>query len=347
MYSESTFANLNIDRQWRALLSKIANHGLSKGTWSSYKTALKSLKACEIATGYDMTFPLGNKQVLTFVAWLADKGLAQRTINVYLAGVRQCPLTQGVDLPILRSPLVNLVLEGKKNSETTAKRITGDDSRLPMTPTLMKLLKEEIRCDSIHNQLKLLLWSVATLAFNGGFRIHELLCRRVNTFDPSVSLLGRDIVLKPCKVRGVKVNTLQVLLKSEKKDRIGRSTIVDVYSSGGALCPLKAYMKWRAQNPPVSAKKPAFCDQTGKPLTGKCFNLYLKKYLNKYLGNTKRKISSHSFRSGLASLMGELGFTDTDIQAVGRWSSRCFEDYLKLPRTKRLEMAKRIGELNL
>ena len=55
----------------------------------------------------------------------------------------------------------------------------------------------------------------------------------------------------------------------------------------------------------------------------------------------------HSFRAGMASLLGTLGYTDEDIQAVGRWSSRAFLAYLKLPRTQRLTMAKKIGELNL
>ena len=347
MYSEASFAGMNVDRKWRSLLAETANHGLSRGTWSSYKTALSSLKACELETGANMSFPLSDRQVLTFIAWLADRGLSQKTISVYLAGVRQCHLVEGVDLPTLRTPLVNMVLEGKKHVDLGLKKLNGDTSRLPMTPTLMKLLKEELRTDKIHPQMKLLLWAVATLAFNGGFRIHELLCRISSTYDPSISLLGRDIIIKSCTIKGQKVDTLQVLLKSEKKDRIGVSTIVDVYSSGGALCPLRAYKKWKASDPPSSTRKPAFCEPDGKPLTGKEFNVYLKKYLAKYTKNSKRKITSHSFRSGLASMLGELGFSDAEIQAVGRWSSRCFEDYLKLPRTKRLEMARRIGNLNL
>lgn len=347
MYTENSFASLHIDRKWRKLLAEAANHGLSQGTWSSYKSALKALKACETETGKCMNFPLSGQEVLTFVAWLANKGLTQRTISVYLAGIRQCHLVRGVELPILRSPVVNMVLEGKKHADLADKKKYGDDSRLPMTPALMKLLKEEIRNDSIHPQLKLLLWSVSTLAFNGGFRVHELLCRKVNTFDPSVSLLGQDLIKKTCTIKGRRVNTLQILLKSEKQDRIGKSTIVDVYSSGGALCPLKAFEKWKASNPPVNARKPAFRDPDGKPVTGRRFNAYLKKYLAKYTKGSRRKITSHSFRGGLASLMGELGFSDNEIKAVGRWSSRCFEDYLKLPRTRRLEMARKIGNLHL
>ena len=41
--------------------------------------------------------------------------------------------------------------------------------------------------------------------------------------------------------------------------------------------------------------------------------------------------------------MGQLGYTDDDIKALGHWSSKVFEVYLKLPRTRRLEMAREIG----
>jgi len=44
----------------------------------------------------------------------------------------------------------------------------------------------------------------------------------------------------------------------------------------------------------------------------------------------------------MASMMGALGYDDEDIQAVGRWSSRAFEEYLMLPRTKRMAIAKKI-----
>jgi hypothetical protein len=41
-------------------------------------------------------------------------------------------------------------------------------------------------------------------------------------------------------------------------------------------------------------------------------------------------------------MLGKLGYSDADIKAVGRWSSRAFEEYLRLPRTKRMQIAKEI-----
>ena len=71
----------------------------------------------------------------------------------------------------------------------------------------------------------------------------------------------------------------------------------------------------------------------------------MKELLSPYIDYSKKKISTHSFRGGMATLLGQLGFADEEIQAMGRWSSRAFEAYLKLPRTKRACMAKKMANI--
>ncbi len=44
-------------------------------------------------------------------------------------------------------------------------------------------------------------------------------------------------------------------------------------------------------------------------------------------------------------MLGALGFSDEEVKAVGRWSSRAFEEYMLLPRTKRMQMAKLMKSL--
>ena len=109
------------------------------------------------------------------------------------------------------------------------------------------------------------------------------------------------------------------------------------------MCPVKYYKKWLESTSVISNKKPAFLKLNGTPLTGRDFNGILNKLLSPYIDYSKTKISTHSFRGGMATLMGQIGFSDEDIQAMGRWSSRAFESYLKLPRTKRAAMAKRFA----
>ena len=233
-------------------------------------------------------------------------------MNVYLAGIRQCHLVAGLDIPVIRTPLVNLIIEGKKHMDEFKEKLAGDSSRLPVTPAL----KEELRLDSMNSSEKLTYLALAPLAFSGAFRIHKLLARKMSTLDPQITLLGKDVNLKETQVGKEKVSYIQVLIKSEKKDRIGAGVIVDVYESGGQIWLVKAFKKW--QKTTISKRnRPAFRLASGKPLTDKMFNEMLRKLLGKHLVGYKRKVTSHSFRAGLVSLMGKLGYNDDDIMAVG------------------------------
>ena len=184
---------------------------------------------------------------------------------------------------------------------------------------------------------------MCSISFFGGTRIHEILSRKERSFDPAFTLLWRDVELKEVKIGTETEKILQLKLKSPKEDRIGKEVIIDIYASHGLLCPVKAYEKWLRTKPPADSESPAFRDEHGTPLTGRKLNEILKRCLEKHIDYKSGFVSSHSFRAGIASLMGTLGYSDSQIKAVGRWSSSAFENYLKLPRTKRAEMAQRIG----
>ena len=191
--------------------------------------------------------------------------------------------------------------------------------------------------------MRLLVWAVCLICFFGGFRIHEILSKTKRYFDPAFTLLGKDIKVAKVKVGKESLSVLQVLIKSPKEDRIGNKIIVDIYETKGKFCPVKYFQRWMESKPPCSNNKPAFLKPDGSPFSGSDFNRILRSLLSPHLDYNKTKISTHSFRGGMATLLGQLGYSDEDIQAMGRWSSRAFESYLKMPRTKRVTMAKRLA----
>jgi hypothetical protein len=134
----------------------------------------------------------------------------------------------------------------------------------------------------------------------------------------------------------------QFRLKMPKEDRKGRSTIVDVYATGGPHCPVRALTKWKSMNGDWPTLQPAFRWRSGAPLTQNEFRSILNERLEGFVENPESIFCTHSFRIGTASMLGALGYDDEDIQEVGRWSSRAFEEYLMLPRTKRMAVAKKI-----
>ena len=48
-------------------------------------------------------------------------------------------------------------------------------------------------------------------------------------------------------------------------------------------------------------------------------------------------------RIGIATLLAECGYTDEEIQAIGRWSSSCFQTYIRRPRVTRVRTARRLA----
>lgn len=182
------FSSLNIPEETKKNLAKWGNFGLAQGTWSSYRTAERMWWTCMKAKHRLSQLPASQDDITVFVEWLIeDRNVKAGTVKSYLAGIRQMHIAKGMDPPVIRSAGIQWVLKGKKNAENIQARKTGQEGRLPMTVNMMKLLKETIRAWNEDMARKLLLWAVCCLAFNGAFRIHELLAKSATEFDVDFS----------------------------------------------------------------------------------------------------------------------------------------------------------------
>ena len=291
----------------------------------------------------DVTFPLSQLSVIIFIGWLDNRGLAMSTINSYLAGLRLIHLTLGHDIPHLRSDIVNQILAGKKNLD--AVKPSPKPVRIPITPTMLRVLKHAISKDDLHYFDKRLFWFLCVVAFHGSFRLGELLTRRPNQFDPNYALLGRHIVSSPTIINNVSSSFLEITLTSSKCSPTS-STVVDVYPTGSDICPVKAYTKLLNQQI-LNQDLPAFRLYSGKNLTPALFNKKLKFWLTSFIDFSAFSVSGHSFRAGIPTILASMGYHSSDIKSIGRWSSRAFLLYTKLPRTKRVAMAQALGNLNI
>lgn len=334
-----SFQGLNLPENVRHDLEEAASHSLAKGTWSSYKTAERLLAMYCSENKVQFILPVSDSVLLGFIHWLVYKrGVKAGTVSSYLAGIRKLYAMKNIPEPNLRSEQVQMVLKGRQNMES-ADRLRGHkQQRQPVTPDILLLFKNRLIHWESNNLDKVTIWLVATLLFHGAFRGGELLCKTADQFDPAFTLLRKDLVL----VKGQGQCSVQVRLKAPKEDKDAKANIVDVYQSNTDICPVKAYAKWEKATRMDSPEQPAFRLQSGVPLTPRKFNDILKERLAGYIGD--QKIQAHSFRSGAASMMGSLGYSDKDVKAVGRWSSRAFEAYIKLPRTKRIAVASKLNK---
>ena len=159
-------------------LAAFANHGLAQATWSSYSTVANHLEKCENDTGKDLSLPFNTEKTLIFVAWLLEvRKVKSVTVDKYLSGLRMIHLTQGLDIPSLRDPIVKLILTGKKNWDNVRETLEGKTKRDPVTFDMMKYFKKKLLTVNWSVKKKIFFHSVTTLAWNGSFRVHELLSK--------------------------------------------------------------------------------------------------------------------------------------------------------------------------
>ena len=196
LVTEKHFENLSIATSMAKALSEAANSGLSAQTWASYKTSRNHLLRCQNETNTLMTFPLTTNKVLVFISWLLfTRKVKAKSAEVYLSGLRCLHLINGHKIPALRPGIVKLVLDGQNHLDKIRDTLSDKSKRIAVTIPILKLFKKNLIKSDFEKERKLLIWSVASLAFCGGFRIHELLSKERLSFDPTVTLLGKDIVL--------------------------------------------------------------------------------------------------------------------------------------------------------
>lgn len=328
--------NQNIPQNVRADLEELGAHSLTDKTWSSYKTAKRMLAMCCKENNIKRELPITESTTLIFIHWLATvRKLKVGTINNYLAGVRQLHLANGMPDPGIRSATVNTIVKGAQNKEARDRLASKANVRQPITEEAMAALKRNLRNWNQSSTNQRLIWAVATSLYHGMFRIRELVADKEEEFDPAFTLLTENV----CILDQGEFGSIQFQLKAPKEDKKCRSKIVDVYGSGEPSCPVQAVSKWKER---VSwpAGQPAFRWDDGRPLTAKKFNSILKEMLQKWVPAGTKPFTSHCFRIGAASRLGNLGYSDEDVKAMGRWSSRAFEEYMLHPRTKRAAIAK-------
>lgn len=338
--------HLNLPPRAQRTVQELGNFGLAQKTWGSYRTSEKMWKLCQKEIKQSLSFPWGQRETVLFIDWLVnDRKVGAATISTYLAGIRKLHTVNGFDDPNLRNDFINQIIRGKLNKERVLKRTNENKGkgRLPVTLTILKLLKELIRRSSLNNIDKLLTWSVCSLAFFGGFRIHEILPQFESFYDPDFTLLVGDLRITEYVCENSIKQIAEVTVKTPKESKNGKDVIVDVFEVPGHFCPVKAFLKWEANATTSKTPGPLFREADGTPFTGRKFNQRLKNLLSSVFDYNKDKITSHSFRGGLASFLGAAGVSIAELKQAGRWNSRSWEHYVKVPRAQRALLAEKIS----
>jgi site-specific recombinase XerD len=121
--------------------------------------------------------------------------------------------------------------------------------------------------------------------------------------------------------------SIQLHIKASKTDPFRAGVHITLHANNSPLCPIKAIRPFLRNHP--SKTGPLFVWHDGRHLTRSGLATVLKRICPQGTQN----MSSHSFRIGAASTAAAAGHPRWLVQALGRWSSNCFRDYIRIPKT--------------
>ena len=340
---QSTLENLNLPKEIAETIAKSINHSLASKTKGTYKTAMNMLLKCRETFPNNFNIPLGEREILLFIGWNINRGLKASSIKSYLSGIKALHRAWGWGEIVTDTPFISSVLKGETNINIEEQSLNpSPHKRLPVTIQILKLIKQEIRLGNLDPFDKIMYWGVCSLLFYGALRSAEILCDSEMTFDPISDLLKCDMNIVRIANRDGFDEVLQIKIRRGKCNKSGTPEIVDIYPTGNDTCPLRAFKKVQEITANNSNALPLFRTKNGKNLSKSNLNKLLSDITSPYIKNGV--ISAHSFRAGLISMFAGEGLSEEDLRAVGRWSSRAFEFYIKLDRTNRAQIARLIAE---
>ena len=278
----------------------------------AYNNFLRSASICSA--------DVSHKLLLLFVAYLTSVlHLSFGTIQVYIYAVRDWAMENGfndpVDVCARQRHLYNKFMSGVRRVTRPRKRL-----RLPMKRTQLKLALAALPRTGLPSCALIMLKSAMLLAYYGFLRSSEYL---VTATNEGSRLRRKDI----------KFITETSDVDSRVKLRLRRSktsqyqcVYIDIFANGLNDCPVRAlkdYVRQFAHQPGES-----LFWYLNKPLTAIKFNQLFRLTLGK-CNLDPMKYSSHSLRSGGATVAAEAGVPTWIIQRLGRWKSDCYKVYIE------------------
>ena len=298
-----------------ASLNDLLSSTLSAGSRKLYSRAWSIFRDFHnrFVSSRSLTLPLNTATIALFISYLRARKLAASTITTYLSAISYVHKMRGFCDPT-KTFLIHklLIAVGKERSP---------DTRLPITkPVLFQIVRSLQHTNSSADQ-RTLFTAMFLIAFYGFFRIGELASKspaNTNTVVQfsSLSFLSRD----GC------TQSLKITICHFKHNTNNRPVdIIITRDPTSPFCPVQAmldYCKVRLFSP-----GPLF-RLHNRPVTVTQFNSQLRSCLS-FCSLDSSRYKSHSFRIGAACHAADLGFSDSQIRALGRWKSDAFKLYIQ------------------
>ena len=322
------------------LVDNLFNASIASSTSSSYSTAANHVSKLEKEIGREFSWPLSSQDSLMITTYLISKGIKYKSVKSYLNGVRRLAISKGVFSPAPQSQLQKAVLRGCENIQRDPLKEVANATHRPMSIPLLRIIGHHIATKWDKDLFERhAFWAACTVGFWGTLRIGELLCYYVS-FSPKSDVLGSDVL-------NLSQDSMAIWLRDPKIPK-PFGDVVEVWSTPqfsdiDPVASFHIYWQLRQENGfPID--HPLFLRSDGYPYTHDRFSGTLGQIISHYALELDLKMNrwtGHSFRSGLASLLDTAGFSEEQIKAWGRWTSKAFLLYTR-DIAKRAEVKKKM-----
>ena len=244
------------------------------------------------------------------------------TVRAYLSAVKCAHTARGLDAPALSDMAIGAAIRGRKNAESLE-----EDSRTVATVADMRAIKKNLFIAPMRTDAKRSVWAVVVLMFMGSLRGSEILSYDQSKFDPVKTLLGADVSLVRANgPDGEEIELLSIRLKQPKTARSNPHQVVELAETRGFLCPVKAWKSWRGgRKSPLLGGRPVFTWKGGLLITMNEVN----SLLTTLLPGAPTSLTTRAFRPALPTLLAREGVTEQVLQALGRWTSKSYNNYVR------------------
>lgn len=264
-------------------------------------------------TAYELDpFDASEAQMCCFLAWmyLHPSIKAFSTYNKYLTGVASTFIESGLPDPSKNRPILTKCKRGLRRLVGTARK-----ERLPVTIALLRRLRKHWSLSTTNGRNS---YRMAIVAVNGCFRLGELASSANNL--GTVPLRSDFSLVAP--------NVRSIFLRTSKVDPFGAGSTIFLAQNSSSTCPVRHVDRLEYKD--LRSGAPLFQTNSGSALKASMVISYLRRALAA-LNLPISSFSGHSFRKGGVQTLVEMGASEADIKALGRWTSDCWKLYVTWP----------------
>jgi len=307
-------------------VAELLRASMAINTWRRHISAWNSFEKYLSAKQLTAIWPLTIDLWGGYIVWaVTDCKLKSSTVKTYLSSLKLVHTLKGIEcLDPFKIKILQMILTGAENLEIV-KGSGATKSRKAFSLPLLKLTGHRIGVSDWPSGVKQIVWTALTLGFFTGVRLGEILSETEDRFDPTCTLLWKDILFR-------QDGSVLVHIKLPKVRKL-EGDFIDIFefpSSG--CCPvasLKCLKKMQSEGGYKDDDLPVFCFPSGRLLTTHKVNLTLKNLLSDLSFNNTSLISCHSLRAAIPTHLAPEPDLVSVTKTWGRWSSPCYQKYVR------------------